>query len=671
MKKKNFLNILILGTAIIAIVVTLAVLISSMIAPAAEKEEAPVSDILTNGVTYHFNNVEGAVKALEMLTTQTYVEGTVNDEALYAYYDAVERAVGFMDMADTSSDTYLEEASAVATEVRAALDRIEYNRGDVPRVYINTTTNVVTNFAKDKTVTAIEANSAHSAAMAADGTSETYWESDGNPVQTVILDMTRTREFGYIGVEWGKGAPKVYDIFVSEDGENWTCVKNVTSGFKSKTESVEFETPMTGRYVKLQTHEAAAASKTYILEEITVAVSKPVRATAINMNYKEAGIVIVDKEGGEYPTIEDNITIRIRGNSTANTVKNPYNIKFAEKQTILGIEGTRKWVLIANLFDKTLMRNKLAYDFSAIAGVPVALETAFVEVYLDGEYKGCYVLSQPVSDGIVDIDVTKDEMLLERNGYYNLDAAGVTFNYTPVQGIRFVPIQPEHGFETDRQKSMIKNLLSRVELSAISGDRDRIEKNIDVDSFVAMYVCEELMKDIDIFHGSTYFYYKNEKMYSGPIWDMDLSMGNVSYSAGWGDDKYAKYHNMRVNGSMRGNGERNDSTTGTWAHVDFYGYLMKADWFFELAKAKYKELIPAIENMYQDGGMIDSYIEEAGNAFHRNYELGGYNMRIKYFYCEYDEPFSTFEKNVEFLKEWLEARDTWLRGYFGLESAEE
>ena len=406
----------------------------------------------------------------------------------------------------------------------------------------------------------------------------------------------------------------------------------------------------------------------YQLEEFTVCLTKPEKAESLSTaEYKEAEVVIVDREGGKYPDIAETVQVKIRGNSTANTVKNPYNIKFKNKKTILGMKGTRKWSLLANLFDKTLIRNKLAADFAAIAGVNPELKSTFVEVYLDGAYKGCYQLTMPVTDGTVDVEVEKGEMLLERNGYYDLNAAGKVFNYTPIAGIRFVPIAPEHGYETEEQKKAIKVLLKDAEFSCISGVRERVEGILDLDSFVNMYICEELMKDIDIFHGSTYFYYKNERLYSGPIWDMDLSMGNVSFAEGAADSKYAKYHNSIHNLEKLGNGKRNDSTTGNWATVDFYEPLMECRWFRDLVKERYTELIPAIENMYADGGMIDGYVEEYGAAFLRNYELGGYSLTEKYFFCEYDSPSADYMENVRYLKDWLRARDTWIREDLGIE----
>ncbi|MBQ7931294.1 MAG: CotH kinase family protein [Clostridia bacterium] len=574
----------------------------------------------------------------------------------------------FMTLAEECTDLLAQgnpdpaECCRLAEELVHAYNGVKYQRGDTPRVYLNTCV-YTPNFVQGAS---IAADTDASAALAVDGDSKTFWQPDETEAHTLTFDMGRSREIGYLCMEWGKGAAKHYEIDLSEDGVNWETIRVVEDGAKYKTQGFTLEETVRGRYLRIRT--VTASSMPYQLEEFTVCLTKPEKAESLSTaEYKEAEVVIVDREGGKYPDIAETVQVKIRGNSTANTVKNPYNIKFKNKKTILGMKGTRKWSLLANLFDKTLIRNKLAADFAAIAGVNPELKSTFVEVYLDGAYKGCYQLTMPVTDGTVDVEVEKGEMLLERNGYYDLNAAGKVFNYTPIAGIRFVPIAPEHGYETEEQKKAIKVLLKDAEFSCISGVRERVEGILDLDSFVNMYICEELMKDIDIFHGSTYFYYKNERLYSGPIWDMDLSMGNVSFAEGAADSKYAKYHNSIHNLEKLGNGKRNDSTTGNWATVDFYEPLMECRWFRDLVKERYTELIPAIENMYADGGMIDGYVEEYGAAFLRNYELGGYSLTEKYFFCEYDSPSADYMENVRYLKDWLRARDTWIREDLGIE----
>ena len=64
-------------------------------------------------------------------------------------------------------------------------------------------------------------------------------------------------------------------------------------------------------------------------------------------------------------------TIRERGNASRDFPKKPYRIKFDKKQNVLDAPAkAKKWTLINNYGDKTLMRNLLAFELSKRLGMP-------------------------------------------------------------------------------------------------------------------------------------------------------------------------------------------------------------------------------------------------------------------------------------------------------------
>ncbi|SCP99604.1 CotH kinase family protein [Anaerobium acetethylicum] len=87
--------------------------------------------------------------------------------------------------------------------------------------------------------------------------------------------------------------------------------------------------------------------------------------------------------------------IRGRGNSTWGLNKNPYKIKLEKSTDLLGFGKSKHWVLIANYMDESHMRNKLAYDLSQDMGMP-SMQSAYVELVLNGEYVGLYQLCEQV-----------------------------------------------------------------------------------------------------------------------------------------------------------------------------------------------------------------------------------------------------------------------------------
>ncbi len=370
--------------------------------------------------------------------------------------------------------------------------------------------------------------------------------------------------------------------------------------------------------------------------------------------YIDARIYIIDSVDGSYGDIVEDITIRVRGNSTATADKKPYNIKFTEKTSVLGMTEGRKWCLIANHYDKTLMRNKLAFDFSAMCGDIASIQSKYCDVYVNNTLCGNYLITQPVSDGTLDLDTKNGDFLVERiillegeNDFFLRDGAGYVFD------------SPERSELSRSQQRDIIDFMKQVDDAIASGSEEKIKKLIDVDSFVSAYVIHELLKDCDMVTGSTYFYRKDGILYAGPIWDMDLSTGNVSHY--YFQDKYHIYNNAD------GYGDKSwDSASGIWAQQEWYASLMKCKFFSNAVKQKYTDLADTIRGLYSDGGYIDTLCETYEKTFARNYGEAGWSVSRPYCDFEDETPEPTYEGNVQVLKDWLSRRDAYLREYLGI-----
>lgn len=113
---------------------------------------------------------------------------------------------------------------------------------------------------------------------------------------------------------------------------------------------------------------------------------------------------ITIRGNAEYPDQIENMkfTIHVRGNSTAGQDKKPYKIKLDKKTDLFGLGGgvkNKHWVLLANCFDESLMRNKLCYDLSGVFGAPVWMKSEWVDVVMNGQYVGNYQLCQHIRVG--------------------------------------------------------------------------------------------------------------------------------------------------------------------------------------------------------------------------------------------------------------------------------
>ena len=375
----------------------------------------------------------------------------------------------------------------------------------------------------------------------------------------------------------------------------------------------------------------------------------------IGDGYKEASVMIVDTQGREH-TRNTPVTIKLRGNSTRGAPKKPYTIKFETGLSILGMEKSKKWVLLANAFDKTMLRNKMALDFAQRLNFPYSPEGVFAEVYLNGKYRGLYLLTEAVNEGKnrVNINVEAGDFLFEHET--TRQEAGKTY-ITTKRDMRFKIVEPKTP--TAMQISSVRDYLLEIERAMESRDYDKISRYIDVPSFVDFYVLMELFKDVDGWFSSMYFYLKDGVMYAGPVWDMDLSSGNVSDKVD--EDKYRAYCNLPGFGT----GSR-DSADGIWMRFGWLDILMSCERFYSMVRERYLELQPYIVNLYEDNRLgqnqIDKLVAENRAAIERNNEM--WPMDVAYSIYEM-KPLPTYEENVMHYRDWLRRRNDFLLSYFG------
>lgn len=369
-----------------------------------------------------------------------------------------------------------------------------------------------------------------------------------------------------------------------------------------------------------------------------------------SLGYVSCSIEIYDPSG-EYDTMVKEGTIKVRGNTTANGAKKPFNIKLSGKTNVLGMGKAKKWALLANMYDKTLMRNKLVFDFAHDLEMDYVSESRTVDVWLDGKYNGTYTLCEPVEIGSTRVDIDEDagELLIEREkGRYESDATYLT---TSRYGIRFVFDDPDDP--TAEQIAMMKEKLTAVENAIATNDLTEMAKYLDVDSFVDMYIIEEYFKDVDADYSSAKYYFKDGILYAGPVWDFDLSAGNCSKT-----DYYA-YNNLGTTGN---------SFEGLYADdAIWYKYLLKNADFYQLVRQRYAQLQSLIVNLYQDNELgtnrMDVFLTECADSIAANWAV--WNVSSKDSSAE-RIPDSTYEKNVNYLRNWLSQRNEWLLDYYDL-----
>lgn len=360
--------------------------------------------------------------------------------------------------------------------------------------------------------------------------------------------------------------------------------------------------------------------------------------------YIETNIAIVDTNGY---VVKDSGLIKVRGNSTALVAKKPFTIKFDNKQNVLGMGKARKWWLIANCLDPTMLRNELSLGLSQNMGISYTSEHKYAELWLDGVYRGCYQIIEPVDSGKsrVNINVEKENAETEFLLQFELSRYDPTATYFVADGFRFEIKAPDEP--NAAQLEYITSTMTEIAKTIKSLNFKEIEKVIDIDSFAKYYLLNEYFKSVDCGFSSMFFYYKNGKLFAGPPWDYDLTSGNLNYNESENSRLCLDTANLFANDAI------------------FFKYLCKCRDFNNAVRHAYAENYEYFENIYVDGGYIDNIIDEYYSVFQRNFDDTEWVVGQRYWHLT-RQPDDTYEKNVDYLRNWLKERNEWLSEYYDI-----
>lgn len=363
--------------------------------------------------------------------------------------------------------------------------------------------------------------------------------------------------------------------------------------------------------------------------------------------------------------------IRGRGNSTWMMPKKPYKVKLDKKADLFGMGANKHWVLLANYFDNSLLRNRLTYYLGKQLGMEYTPKLVPVDVIINHEYLGSYYLCEQIRLGESRVDENDLEAApagSDVSGGYLLSMSpyGDEIEYvaTTSRENQFLVESPAEGECLDDATAYIDEYLQKTE-DAIYGDNFQLSDGtsykdlMDVPSAVAYYWMQEFSMNGDAFIStSTYLHKKKDteeekgKLYWGPLWDFDYVAWS-SYDYSMSEDSYAGFINQR-----------------TW-----FERLMEDEEFADEVKAYWKtKLKPALQAAIADGGILDQYADEirisATNNFNKwgyyDFGEGDYDWWGLFADNDYDNEDRipagslTFDEEVERLKNWISLRIGWV-----------
>ena len=340
--------------------------------------------------------------------------------------------------------------------------------------------------------------------------------------------------------------------------------------------------------------------------------------------------------------------IKIRGNSTAQSPKKPYNIKFEKKTNLFGMGKTKKWALLSNPFDPTLIRNKLIYDLASNLSFIYSPESYFIDVWVNDTFMGNYQIVEKIEfqKSRIPYDVDNGDYLFELVDSEKRNKADDVYFRTPVNHLRITMTEPEDP--SSKQMADFQEKMERIENAIATQDFSEYVKYVDLRSMIDYYWIEEFVNDPDLHTGSLFFTIHNGIMRGGPVWDFDLTLGNTK-------------------------SEKHFSTEGINAQKYWWRELIRDPSYQKIAYERYLQIEPYFDNLANDNELgknkIDSLLDYFNESFRRNYSDSGWaycgsqkDNEKRQLSCPYNPiPQPTFDENIKLLKEWITDRNKYLK----------
>ena len=223
------------------------------------------------------------------------------------------------------------------------------------------------------------------------------------------------------------------------------------------------------------------------------------------------------------------VNMKGRGNATwTDYEKKPYSLQFPEEVDLLQMGAAQNWILLANSTDPTNLKNKVIYDFADSLGLAYSPDSQWVDLYLNGEYAGLYLLTERNEIHSQRVDIKEDGWLVSAEFEDRLIRQKYPYVSTK-EGISLRIHEPDA--DTTQQEAMQAHWRS-IENAIVAEDGIDIVTGrslhdlIDLDSWVRRYLIDEVFANGDACMISQYFYTPNPDglTYAGPVWDEDYTL---------------------------------------------------------------------------------------------------------------------------------------------------
>jgi len=369
-----------------------------------------------------------------------------------------------------------------------------------------------------------------------------------------------------------------------------------------------------------------------------------------------AQMIVYNNNKGKYnrltdiPEVMSNIGIKLRGNSTLQWPKKNYSVETRDGAgnnldiPLLGLPAENDWVFNGPFADKSNIRNVLGYSLARDVMSDWQPNTKYFELIVNGEFLGLYVLIETIKRDSNRVDIKK-LMPTEISGnnltggyIFKMDQGGFEIEYPKVE-----TIQPEQKKYAQASYALFGAYAGAKNYSDFTDTVNGFRNRIDYQNYFDYTLVNELVKNADAYQFSLFMHKdrddQNSKLMFGPVWDFDLSCGNINVQHA--NNTYGWQFNESPCFKMYQKGAFRDTN------------LVKA------FRARWFDLRKTVFHKDSLNKRIDSIIAYAGDALKRNYEVWPYDGK-KMDIWGYQHPAKTYQEDIAMLKTYLSTRIDWI-----------
>lgn len=235
------------------------------------------------------------------------------------------------------------------------------------------------------------------------------------------------------------------------------------------------------------------------------------------------------------------LEIKGRGNYTwGGFEKKPYRIKLTDKQPLLGMKKSKHFALLAHADDNNVfLRNTVGFMLSKAIGLAYTPNQQPVELVLNGDYRGLYMLTENIRVDKDRVNITEqaDESDADVTGGWliEIDNYQSDGQVQTTEGngadLWITPKSPE--VLSAAQRTYLSSQIEAIDQAIYDPDKNSTlwQQLIDIDALVRYYIVQEMLDDAESFHGSCYIHKDAgdaQKWTFGPVWDFGNSFRRSS-----------------------------------------------------------------------------------------------------------------------------------------------